>query len=472
MRLRTAPLALVLLTVSVASLRGEGNTFFRHDFGLAANDAVALPDRFDLQDGLVWRQPMHAGHSTPCVVGDLLVLTTGEDDELATVALDRQTGSVRWRRRAPNTRVEPYHRVGGPATATPASDGEHIYSFFGSFGLVCYDLEGNLAWSKPLGPFQDEFGCGSSPILVDGKVIIVQDHDVDSFLLAVDQQTGETLWKVEREGFTRSYATPTVWEADGKKQLMVAGALQLVAYDVADGSKRWWVDGLARIVNTTPAHANGMLYVATWSPGGDAAERVAMEPWEVAAKQWDQDDDGKLRREELPEGPALERFFRIDLNQDGGLDENEWTRHARVFDLAENKVLAIRPGGEGNLTDTHVEWTYARGIPYVPSPVVYQGVVYLVKDGGIFTSLDAATGAVGRQARLRATDSYYASPVAGDGKIYLASEKGGVTVVKAGPAWEEISFRDFGERIVATPVIDGSRIYLRTDEALYCFGSP
>lgn len=447
-------------------------SYFRHDSGLAADDGVALPDRFDRSDQLLWRQPLPAGHSTPCLVGDLIVLTTGRDDVLVTVALDRETGSVRWKRVAPNTRAESYHRVGGPATSTPASDGRRIYSFFGSYGLLCYDLQGNLLWSKPMGPFQDEFGCGSSPILVDGKVIVIQDHDIGSFLMAIDQQTGKTVWKVEREGFTRSYATPTLWEADGKKQLLVPGALQLIAYDVADGSKLWWVDGLARIVNTTLAKADGLLYVATWSPGGDPGQRVSMDPWAVAAKKWDKNGDAKLTREELPEGPVLLRFFRIDLDQDGGLDESEWSKHARVFELAQNAILAIRPGGRGNLTDTHVEWQYQRGIPYVPSPLVYRGVVYLVKNGGILTSLDAVTGNVFKQARLRAKDNYYASPVAGDGKIYIASEGGGVSVVKAEGQWDVLAYHDFGERIVATPVLEGGRIYLRTDEALYCFGSP
>jgi outer membrane protein assembly factor BamB len=458
------------LQLTVAS---EPSSYFRHRQGVAADDRQPLPDQFDSDDVLVWRRELPKGQSTPCIVGDLILLTTHESDKFATVALDRATGQPRWRRVAPTERIEKYHPVGSPASATVASDGQRAYVFFGSYGLLCYDLMGNLVWSKAMAPFQDEFGSSSSPVLADGKVLLNEDHDTDNFLLALEAATGKTLWKRSRDGFTRSYSTPVIWQHGDTKQVLVAGALQLISYDLETGKPLWWVDGLARIVNTTPAVTEEMVYVATWSPGGDQGQRVSMEPWADAAKMWDANANGKLTREELPAGgPALQRFYRIDLNQDGGLDEQEWSKHARLFELAQNAILAIRPTSRGNVTDSSIVWKYDRGIPYVPSPLVYRGVVYLVKDGGIFTAMDRATGKVHKQARLTSLSNYYASPVGGDGKIYVASEAGVLTVVRAAPDWEILSVHDFAERTMATPVIDAGKVYVRTERALYCFQRP
>jgi len=446
----------------------EKVTYFRHDGGVAPPDARPLPHEFSDEE-LVWKQPVQTGHSTPAVSGGRMFLTTHKDEELATVALDLETGSPLWRRVAPNQRIEPHHRVGSPAAASIASDGERIYVFFGSYGLLCYDHEGKLVWSKPLGPFQDEFGAPSSPILAGDKLILNEDHDVGSFLLALDKKTGRKIWKAPRDEFVRSYATPMVLRVRGELQVIVPGALQLVAYDLETGEKRWWVNGLARIVNTTPAAGGGLVFVATWSPGGDPGERISMEPWSEALENLDADGDGKLTREEVGTGPVLNRFFRIDTNQNQKLEEAEWNRHAGVFRLAQNSIIAIRPGGKGNVTDEAIMWRYEKGIPYVPSPLLYRGVVYLVKDSGIITALDAETGEVLKRGRAEGRGNYYASPVAGDGKVYLASERGVITVLEAGRKWKVIGEMDFGERIMATPVIHGDRIYIRTGKAVYCF---
>ncbi|HVA49780.1 MAG TPA: PQQ-binding-like beta-propeller repeat protein [Pirellulales bacterium] len=459
-----------LLVLAALDAQADEVDYFRHGGGVAADDERPLVEKLE-DEQLLWRVPMPPGHSTPCVRGDAIYVTTFENDELTTLALDRRSGRTMWRQVAPAERIELFHETSSPAAATPACDGQRVYVFFGSYGLLCYDLKGGLVWAKPMGPFQDEFGAGSSPVLVDGKLIISGDHDIDSFVMAVDCMTGDTLWKTDRDGFTRSYATPVVWVADGQKQIVVAGALQLVAYGADDGSKLWWVNGLARIVNTTPAQSQGLLYVATWSPGGDSDARLAMDPWSDAVAKWDKDGDGKLVREEVPDAEVLDRFFRIDLNQDKGLDETEWNKYARVFELAQNTLMAIRPRGTGDLTGSGVVWEYNKGLPYVPSPLVYQDRLYMVKNGGILTCLEAARGRMLKQVRLAGNDNYYSSPVAGDGKLYLASEHGVVSVLRAGAKCELISSRDFQERTVATPVIADRKIYLRTEKALYCFGS-
>jgi outer membrane protein assembly factor BamB len=322
-----------------------------------------------------------------------------------------------------------------------------------------------------MGPFQDEFGASSSPVLVDGKVILNQDHDTNSFIIALNTETGKTVWKISRPGRTRSYSTPIIWDAGSHKQVIVAGSLELAAYNVHDGRKVWWVDGLSRIVDTTPVMVDGTVYLATWTPGGDPAKRISMEPFADAVKKYDKDSDGKIAKGELPEGAVLTRFFRIDLDQDGKLGPIEWTKHARVFQQAQNVAIAVRAGGEGNVTKSHVKWIQRRGLPTVPSPLVYHGIVYMVKKEGIVTTLDTKTGTQLKQGRIPGRGNYYASIVAGDGKVYLASERGVVSVLDAGRQWEVRGSHDFGERIMATPTIADGRVYLRTDKALYCFSA-
>jgi outer membrane protein assembly factor BamB len=355
--------------------------------------------------------------------------------------------------------------------ATPASDGRRVFVFFGSYGLLCYDLDGKLVWSQPLGPFQDEFGSGSSPILAHGKLLINEDHDIDSFLMALDTESGQAVWKTAREGFTRSYSTPVIWSPAGKPQVVVAGALELAGYDLASGRQLWRMEGLARIVNTTPIVDGQRMYVATWSPGGDTAARIAMEPWSFALEQWDHDHNRKLTRAEVDNKDVLDRFYRIDLNQDQALDEAEWTKYAAVFERAQNSLVAVGPPAAGGSTP-QVLWRYSKGLPYVPSPLEYQGVLYLVKDGGIVSSLDPATGKLIKQGRARGAGGYYASPVGGDGKVYLASEAGVISVLKAAGHWQVLASHDLGERTMATPVIVGPRVLVRTEKALYCFRLP
>lgn len=455
---------------SSVTLYGGDATYFRHDHGVAG-DEHGLPGGFEKPSSRIWRVSLKSGISSPCVHGDRIFLTTydKESKELATVALDRQSGATIWSQKAPAERIEQVHQVGSPAASTPACDGERVYSFFGSYGLLCYDLSGKLIWKQPMGPFQDEFGASSSPILVDDVVILNEDHDVDCFLIAFDKLTGDVRWKIPRDGFTRSYSTPIVVESKNDRSLVVAGSLKLTAYDIATGKQKWWVNGLSRIVDPTPVYAEGRLYIATWTPGGDSSSRISMERYADALKSYDQNNDGLIAKKELSEGPVLQRFFRIDLDQDEKLSESEWNKHAKVFELAQNAATSVRPGGSGDVTTSNVDWTYRRGLPTVPSSVVYDGVMYMVKDSGIITTLDAKTGTLLKQGRARGPGNYYASLVAGDGKVYLASERGVITVLKAGRDWSILASHDFGERIMATPAIAAGRIYVRTDDALYCF---
>jgi outer membrane protein assembly factor BamB len=461
----------ILWGLFASPVSSQESVYFRHDHGVA-KDQQPLPADFSSEAKQLWRTPLPPGHSSPCVCGDFIFLTTfrADEKELATVALDRATGAVLWKQVVPTQSIEPVHATGSPATATPACNGTQVFSFFGSYGLLCYDLDGNLLWEKAMGPFQDEFGAASSPVLVDDKVILNADHDIDSFIIALDQRSGATVWEAVRSDATRSYSTPIILERDGTKQVLVAGALQLAAYDSATGEKLWWFNGLSRIVDCTPIIHDGRIYSASWTPGGDPSERISMEPFSQALTQYDKNQDGLLAKDELPAGsPVLDRFFRIDLNQNQQLDEQEWGRHAAVFERAQNVAVALDPGTRGNLAPQYVKWSYTRGLPTVPSSVVYDGVMTMVKDSGIVTLLDINNGQMLQQLRAEGRGNYYASLVAGDGKVYLISESGVMTVLQSGPEGKVLSAYDFGERVMATPVIAEGTFYIRTDEALYSF---
>ncbi len=456
----------------LAEANGASAQYFRSDGGAAPADRIGpLPERLEAET-LHWRSALDSGHSTPVIHGESIFATTYNADaaQLATVALDLRTGEPRWKRVAPAGQIEEFHRLtGNAAQATPACDGERLFVFFGSCGLLCYDLEGRLLWQHRLGPFQDEYGSGSSPVLLDDKVVIQQDHDVGSFLMALERTTGKLLWKHARPDAVRSYSTPAVWTRQGRAELLVAGALELAGHDPGTGEKLWWTGGLARIVIPVPLPHGDTIFMASWAPGGDAGRRLALPEWEVAIGRWDQNRDGRLARAEIADEEVLDRFFRMDLDQSGELTQPEWERHAAVFQRAQNALLALRPSAtRGELPAGDLVWKHTRGVPYVASPVIAANAVWMVKDGGIVTKLDAATGRVLEEERLPGSGGYYASPVAGDGKIYFASEQGTVSVVAA-PAWRVLSSREFREKIHATPVLHGTSVYVRTAGALYRF---
>lgn len=456
----------LLLTLST-HLAVASDIYFRSDLGVAGASGQ-LPEKFDTP---IWKTDLPSGHSTPVISGARIFLTSHDsaNNELATFALDLQTGHTNWKQVVPASRIEMVHRVGSPASATPACDGQRLYVFFGSYGLICYDLDGKKIWDHAFPPFQDEFGAAASPILVDGKVILAQDHDINSFVMALDAATGKQLWKTARPDAVRSYSTPAVWERNGKKEILVAGALQLISYDPTSGKQLWSKDGLARIVIPIPVPSGDMVYMASWAPGADSGARLSLDSWTAALAKWDANKDGQLAKPEINNAEVLDRFYRMDLDQSGTLNNKEWDRHAEVFKRAQNAILALKPSGTGELSDGDIVWKYQRGVPYVATPLAHQGSVWMVKDGGIVTRLDARTGRVLSEERLPGIGNYYASPVTGDGKVYFASELGVLSVVSADSEWKVIGKHDFHEKICATPVINNGRLYVRTEKALYCF---
>jgi hypothetical protein len=209
--------------------------------------------------------------------------------------------------------------------------------------------------------------------------------------------------------------------------------------------------------------------MAGWTHGSGVSR---MPDFDKLLALGDANHDGKLTRNEAPAGPAKQHHHYIDSDKDGLLTREEYAVIARIFDESKNIALAVRPDGRGDVTDTHVVWKVTRGLPYVPSPLYYEGRVYLVKNGGLASCLDARTGKfLYQEERLGALGDYYSSPVAAAGKICVASQPGVVVVYRAGDTLEVLARNALDELVIATPAIADGRLYVRTRSHLYAFGS-
>jgi outer membrane protein assembly factor BamB len=312
----------------------------------------------------------------------------------------------------------------------------------------------------------------ASPVYADGKVILVSDGDTDAFILAVNSDNGKIAWKTPRN-VINGYSTPIIYHpARGPAQVIAPGSYQLTAYSIVDGEALWFVRGLTCQPKSAPIIAGDILYFNGWTTGNDEGQQVELPTFAEAIAAADANHDGKLSQAELP--PAWQptgSWRAIDLDRDGFLNEREWT-FFRTRRASRNGMLAVKLGGSGDVTDTNVLWRFAKSLPDVPSPLVYKDVVFLVRSGGIATTLDARTGKMLKQARLTgALEDYYASPIGVDGKVYIPSEHGKVVVLRAAGDWEILAINEFGSDIYATPAIGDGRMYIRTQDALYAIGS-
>ena len=438
-------------------------------------DTTGLPTEFGPRLNVVWQTTLPAGASSPVVSERHIFLTDAGERKLETLCLDRSNGRILWRRSITPARSETLHQLNNPASPTPVTDGKNVYAFFGDFGLVSYSGDGTERWRMPLGPFANLHGMAASPILAGGQLFIVCDQDSESYLLAIHQDSGKVAWRTPRPEAVHGFATPSIFHPrQGPDQIIVPGSYQLTAYSAATGERLWWVRGLTWQVKPTAVVSGDTIYATGWAPGADAGERQNLPPFEEVLKEGDKDGDGKLSPDEVPERLRHKGSWNaIDLGRDGFLDGRDWGFY-RARRSAQNVTLAIRPGdAKGDLTETQVLWQTDRSVPVVSSPLLYQGVLYTIKDGGILSALDPANGQIHKQARLPgAIDNYYASPVAADSKIFVLSETGKLSVVKAGKEWELLSLNDLNEPCYATPALADSRLYLRTQTTLYCFGRP
>jgi outer membrane protein assembly factor BamB len=341
-------------------------------------------------------------------------------------------------------------------------------------------------WKKPL-PFPGTtFGSGSSPILAGDLLLLAYQGKVAS-LLAVQRQTGVTVWKKDRPRFGAGYATPLLLKEDATTEILLVQPRGVVAYDLKDGAELWWVSGLFGGGIPSPALGDGLVFAVAHFPGGDPEDRMKFPVFEDLIKKYDANKDGLLGQKELPNDLVFynrgstnpddnivmdDMFPFIDKNRDGRLSREEWSEAQDAFAKRESAMLAIRPGGKGEIPKKHIVWKEQRALPEVPSPLYYRGRLYVVTNGGIASCYDAQTGKMLYRQRLGTSGFFYASPVAGNGNLYAASYNGVLVVFKAGDQCHVLARNNLGEQIVATPALVDGRIYVRTQGHLYAFGDP
>jgi outer membrane protein assembly factor BamB len=467
------PLALVLLTLSGGADERTPWGGFRGNNGCGVVETHDLPARLDPEANLMWRVEVPPGYSSPTVTGSRLFLT-GSDNKgkLFTVCLDAQSGEERWRVEVPYDGSRP--GANSPAAPSPVTDGERVYALFHHIGLITYDLDGQELWRHEIGPFKVPHGMSGSPVVHDGKVVLQIDQDGDSYLVAYEGASGKELWRAARKGMNHGYATPAVYAPqDGPAQVVASGTMQIAGYSLETGEKLWWVDGSAWQAKSLPVFAGKRCFVNAFMPSmSDMSFPAFTGTFEEALAKRDADGDGKIARSEWKEDEMMQQiWFILDLNDDDLLDEEDWN-YGLAANRATGGLFAIDLDGRGDLTEK-VSWKLEdkRTLSDVTSPVLLDGVLYVIAEGSLLASIDAATGEVLKHERIGQSDQYYASPVAGDGKLYLAGLSGLLTVVEAGRDWKVLashSLEDEGQ-LWSTPAIAGHSIYVRATDALFCF---
>jgi outer membrane protein assembly factor BamB len=398
-----------------------------------------LPARWSDNENVAWKASIRGfGISSPIVWGDLVFVTSqagrGEvrqgprlvqggnpleagERALAAdpagngkvvflvTAYDRRTGRRAWEFELPAEGPLPsVHEKHNLASPSPVTDGERVYAWFATGQIAAIDLTGKLVWKKHLGaefgPFEINWGHGSSPIVYQDRLILVCYHQPTSYLLSLDSKTGGVQWKADTTAGVTSYSTPLVVEAGGKAEVVVNSSVGVSGHDVATGERLWHFEEANRFPVPSPVFASGVIYMS--------------------------------------------RGYRS------------------------SPFMAIRPGGRGSIAGSHIEWQMPSGAPYISSLVHYEGLIYMTGDVGVLTVVDAKTGERVYQERVGGV--YTASPVAGDGKVYLVSEDGETIVIAAGRTPRVLERNKLNARQLASPAISGGRLFIRSDDALYAIG--
>lgn len=440
---------------------------FRGPNGTGVNDGHTLPAQFGVKQNLAWKAAVPFGRSSPVVTADRVFLTASEGDKLVTLALDRKTGKLLWRRDVVRARHTPIYKANDPASPTPVSDGKNVIAFFAELGLISYGPNGNERWRVPLGPFHSFYGMAGSPVLAGNTLVLVADQRANSFLLAVDARNGKVLWKKDRTNYD-GFSTPVVYTPrNAPAQILVLGSNTLDAYSLDKGERLWWVTKVGTYPKGVPALSGDMVYV-----NGEGADAPFLPAYEDTLKKYDKDNDQRIQHEEMKVEPMMQEHFGwIDANSDGYIDREEYDFVRTGTSTSGHGITAIRlGGGAGDVTSTNVRWRLQKSYPNIPAPLVYRDVMYLMKESGIVSSVNPATGEVLKMGRTPgALEDYYASPVAADGKVFMVSASCKVTVLKADAQWEVLATNDLDEECWATPAIAGNSLIIRTRGALYSF---
>jgi outer membrane protein assembly factor BamB len=439
---------------------------FRGPNGAGIVPDAGYPAEFGPARGMKWRSPVRPGKSSPVLSQRHVFVTAFDEGKLFTQCFDRSSGALLWERSETPARKEVAHILNEPSAATPVTDGENVYVFFRDLGIVSYDPAGKLRWKREMGPFHNRMGAVASPIVAGGSLVMVLDQTDRSSIVALSLSTGQVNWETPRTE-TDAWATPLVYEPTGSApQVVTAGAGQYGAHALGTGERLWSHKGLAPAIVASPVMTGNTL--VGFGYGYDS-----IPPFSEALARNDTDRDGRLSIEECGTSAWMIGMAKYQGARDGYVDEPDWLA-AWGATIAPSSLVAVALDRDASGAIKPRElWRYEKSfVAVVPSPLVLDGLVYTIKNGGILTTLAVEDGAVVKTARVGNTPaSYSASPVATGGRIYLANEDGVVFVLKGGKDWEVIASNDLGEPIYATPALSQGRIYVRGAKSLFSFGS-
>lgn len=482
-----------------AGAGGDGGQWnqFRGPNGQGVAPAAKVPTEFGSDRNVVWKTPLPPGHSSPVLWNQRLYVTAAEptnSQDLLVIALDAAKGRERWRRTLHSESPGNFHPLNHPAASTPAVDARRVYVYFGTYGLVAYDHAGREQWQRRIDTPPSKYGMATSPILHEGHVLLALDGDKGkSRLIAFDAATGKTVWEQPRPLFRAGWATPMIFRHEGMEELIVLGSKRLTAYRPATGEELWWAAGFPDETVCVPVVTGGLLIAGGAALGGRGDDTIdAGTMWRQTLAEYDANHDGRIQRGEMTAGfafvqrPELPKdnpgyalpvgnmdnvMKYLDHDRDGVISEQEWNESMVGFAASSHPNLAaFRPGASRDARPTHLAWEIRRGVPEVPSPVAHDGRLFLLRDGGLLTCLEAATGRELYRERLGAAGQYIASPIIAGDRLITASAEGVVCVIRVADRFELLSRQSMGEAIFATPAAAGKRLYLRTERRLYAIG--
>jgi outer membrane protein assembly factor BamB len=493
-RLRAASLPPIffaaLLMAGVSSLQADDWPQFRGPNCTGISQTTkSLPVEFSATKNVRWSCELGDGVGCPVVAAGR-VFVSGQVDEstIGLFAFDAQSGAELWKRTWDTGALAEVHLTNSHSSTTPAADAERVYFYFSTLGMIAVDAQtGKDVWHRELPTpfFVFKWGPAMSPTLYKDKVLFVQDDDLFPALYAFDKESGEILWKDDRNDMAVNYSHPVICETEQGDEIVVAGTGMLVGYDPENGKRMWTSKVLLRNIKTTPVVENDTIYVSLQS-GGIANQ------WLATADQSETgNNDGRLTKAEMqafvgdgtkiPDAFYAKTFDRGDVNGDGYLDGEELDKaflspdnfagaRFNAEEAADEYVLAVKAGGRGDVTESHLLWKHkTKYTDHIVSPFVRDGRMLLVKGGGISTLFETSQGEELRKAkRIPNNSEYFASPIYGDGKIYVAGENGVVVVLQNNKTYDVLAKNDMGDSIVATPAIAGDSLFIRTRSKLIC----
>ncbi len=479
----------LLVLSNLGGLAGGDWPQFRGPNGSGVAPGSAPPVVFGPGKNELWCLPLKSGHSSPVVSGDSIFMTTFDPDakRLSVVAIERLSGTIRWERSPETVEIERGHPSFNPASSTPATDGERVVAYFGSFGLICFDFHGNKQWEIPMPLAKSYAGNAISPVIAGDKVILYRGNFVDHFLLAVDKRTGKELWRtLQSEPFHAELACTAVPVAEGNI-LILHGARSVQGLDI-DTGEQLWVTKCATTATSTPLVVGGRAIVAAWNKMGEPALRPEFPSFEVLVAEHDDDDNGMIQRDEFPrlwifyrpegaEAPqngATIQFNHVDKDKSGEVTEDEWRRQLQDIErfrqgYQNHGLLSLPIHASGVLPEHDVMTLETQGIPEVPSPISDGKYVYLVKNGGQVTCIDLESGERVYRKRTGGRGTHYASPIIAGNRLYIADGSGRIAVMSLGKTPQILAMNEMGEGIFATPAASDGTLYVRTHRALHAF---